>query len=101
MAKHDLVELQERGRQIGWQDNDAKLGGLQCDLCGETFLWRPSVTVWERQSKQVDDAITYDRLWFPRRKYYDRGAGLNTGRCLSDGRTGEDLFPIDWTSLQR
>ena len=86
MAKHDLVADE---RQYGSQStsNSRKLGGCQCDLCGQTFLWRRNVRWWKDKTGQIEDAITYDQLWF-------RGtcAGVNTGRRLADGRVGLDIL---------
>ena len=88
MAKHDLVEKKNYSGSKRLCQNDSRLGGCHCNLCGQTFLWRQFVTDWEYETGQVEDAITYDRLFFDKVKYYHGGAGLNTGRCLSDGRTG-------------
>ena len=91
MAKHDLVERCDPGARKKLS-NGAKRGGCVCNLCGQTFLWRQQVTEWERATGQVEDAITYDRLGFHKVGLHCDSAGLNTGRCLSDGRTGEDLL---------
>lgn len=61
--------------------------GLTCALCGETWLWRTNVKTFEIHQGAIEDPLSYDR----RGATHDN-AGLNTGRRLSDGRTGADIL---------
>ena len=62
MAKHDLVCGASRNLSLPLSSNSRKLGGCECDLCGQTFLWRQMVESWELKTGQIEDAINYDQL---------------------------------------
>ena len=67
MAKHDLVEKDNDGDGFTCFSNHAKTGGCESNLCG---LWRQHVTKWEGRTGQAEDAVTYDRIWFPEKMFH-------------------------------